>query len=258
MINIWDLLVIRPLTFIINSIYSVVPNYGWTIILFTLAVKLILIPLNVKSQRAMKKQQKIQPIIAQLQKKYENDKEKLQMEMMKVYRENNVSMMGGCLPMLIQMPILIGLYRVIINMSKDTSMNFGFMGMDLSKIPSAAINALVKGNFTDIGILLLILIPASAIFTSWLSIKVTQLKQPNGSAQDQAAQMTSSMNLMMPIMTGFFTLTLPAGMGLYWTASNVFQIIQHIVLDKILEKEGDTIDVKLPEPNRKHSKKRKK
>ena len=77
MINIWDLLVIKPLTFIINAIYSVVPNYGWTIILFTLAVKLILIPLNIKSQRAMKKQQKIQPVIAELQKKYANDKEKL-------------------------------------------------------------------------------------------------------------------------------------------------------------------------------------
>ena len=258
MINIWDLLVIKPLTFIINAIYSVVPNYGWTIILFTLAVKLILIPLNIKSQRAMKKQQKIQPVIAELQKKYANDKEKLQMEMMKIYRENNVSMTGGCMPLLIQMPILIGLYRVIMNMANDATMNFNFYSMDLSKVPSMAVNAITKGDFSNIGTIMLILIPALAIFTSWLSMKVTQLKQPKNNGQDQAAQMTSSMNLMMPIMTGFFTLTLPAGMGLYWIASNVFQILQHIALDKILEKEEDMTDVKLPEPNRKHSKKRKK
>ena len=98
---------------IIKTIYDLVQNYGIAIILFTILTKLLLLPLNLKSQKAMKKQQKIQPIIAELQKKYANDKEKLQMEMMKVYKENNVSMMGGCLPMLLQFPILIALYQAI-------------------------------------------------------------------------------------------------------------------------------------------------
>lgn len=104
-------LVTRPLGFIIKLIYDLVQNYGLAIILFTIIIKLILIPLNMKSHVAMRKQQKIQPIIAQLQKKYANDQEKLQKEMMKVYKENNVSMTGGCLPMLIQLPILLALYR---------------------------------------------------------------------------------------------------------------------------------------------------
>ncbi|MBQ7975861.1 MAG: membrane protein insertase YidC [Clostridia bacterium] len=109
----YEFLIKRPLGFIIGFIYELVQNYGLAIILFTIVVKLILLPLNIKSQKAMRKQQKIQPIIAGLQAKYANDKEKLQREMMKVYKENNVSMAGGCLPMLIQMPILIGLYHVI-------------------------------------------------------------------------------------------------------------------------------------------------
>ena len=98
--------------FIIEHIYNLVSNYGLAIII-TILIKLILIPLNIHSQKAMKKQQKIQPLMAELQKKYANDQEKLQREMMKIYKENNISMTGGCLPMLPQMPILIGLYQVI-------------------------------------------------------------------------------------------------------------------------------------------------
>ena len=112
-LSLFELCITRPLGYIISLIYNFVQNYGLAIILFTIIVKLILLPLQIKSQKAMKKQQKIQPIIAELQKKYANDQQRLQQEMMKVYKENNVSMTGGCLPLLIQMPILIGLYRVI-------------------------------------------------------------------------------------------------------------------------------------------------
>ena len=112
-LSLFELVITRPLGFIIRTIYNLVQNYGLSILLFTVVIKLILMPLQVKSQKAMKKQQKIQPIVAELQKKYANDQQKLQSEMMKVYKENGVSMTGGCLPLLIQFPILIGLYRVI-------------------------------------------------------------------------------------------------------------------------------------------------
>ena len=87
--------IVMALGWIIKTIYDLVQNYGVAIILFTIVVKLLLLPLNIKSQKAMKKQQKIQPIVAELQKKYANDQQKLQQEMMKVYKENNVSMAGG-------------------------------------------------------------------------------------------------------------------------------------------------------------------
>ena len=100
-LSLFELLITRPLGFIIRTIYNLVQNYGLSMLLFTVIIKLILMPLQVKSQKAMKKQQKIQPIIAELQKKYANNQQKLQAEMMKVYKENGVSMTGGCLPLLI-------------------------------------------------------------------------------------------------------------------------------------------------------------
>lgn len=317
----FELLITRPLGFIINLIYSLVSNYGVAIILFTIVVKLILLPLNVRSQKAMKKQQKIQPIMAELQKKYANDQEKLQREMMKIYRENNISMTGGCLPMLIQMPILIGLYKVIqrpityllgvtdwgaaevlekveflktsmveqfpniignvssystkqiidnaqiqlsnwaglINGANDPwVVNFDFLGLDLSQIPSMAFNKLMMADFSDMGVILLLLIPVFAVLTSWLSMKITQMqsgKNNNAPANDQAAQMNRTMNLMMPIMTGFFTITLPSGMGLYWIISSVMQILQQIILNRVLDNKEDEIDVKLPDKSKKKRKK---
>ncbi len=311
-------LITRPLGFIIETIYNFVQNYGLAIILFTVVVKLILLPLNIKSQKAMRKQQKIQPIITKLQEKYKNDQEKLQREMMKVYKENNVSMMGGCLPMLIQMPILIGLYQVIqrpinflagvtewsadkleivsalrdkisasypelvgnlggmdvenlvktgqIQISKwctvlgeqlDWSFNFNFLGLDISNAPSAALSKLMVGDFSNMSIILLILIPAFAVLTTWLSTKITQMQSGKpAAANEQSSQMMSSMNIMMPLMTGFFTFTLPSGMGLYWIISNVVQMVQQLALNYYFDKKGDDFDVKVPESNKKKRKNR--
>lgn len=226
--------------FIIEHIYNIVSNYGLAIIIFTILIKLILIPLNIHSQKAMKKQQKIQPLMAELQKKYANDQEKLQREMMKIYKENNISMTGGCLPMLIQMPILIGLYQVIqkplsylagvdwanasvinevirlkdamvnlgynignlanatmeqlannsqIQLSKWAGivgtqgtalegvsggvhpwvLNFNFLGLDLSNAPSAAFGHIMALDFSNMSVILLLLIPVFAVIASVIS-----------------------------------------------------------------------------------------
>lgn len=308
--------------FIIEFIYNLVQNYGFSIIIFTVLIKLILMPLAVKSQKAMRKQQKIQPYMMELQQKYANDKEKLQQETMKLYRENNISMTGGCLPLLIQFPILIGLYRVIqkpltyllgvdfkltetlsrvteimtrmtaehadiigklstataeqvannsqIQLSKWVSIlngpndpwviNFGFLGLDLSVVPSVSVNYILSGKFMYLDRVLLILIPLIAILTTWLSMKQSQkmTQMPKNAQQDNpAASMNKSMNLMMPIMTGIFTFTLPSGLGLYWIVSNLMQILQQYLLNQYFKKKGDDFDVKIPERNRKNSKKRK-
>lgn len=308
--------------FIIEFIYNLVQNYGFSIIIFTVLIKLILMPLAVKSQKAMRKQQKIQPYMMELQQKYANDKEKLQQETMKLYKENNISMTGGCLPLLIQFPILIGLYRVIqkpltyllgvdfkltetlsrvteimtrmtaehadiigklstataeqvannsqIQLSKWVSIlngpndpwviNFGFLGLDLSVVPSVSVNYILSGKFMYLDRVLLILIPLIAILTTWLSMKQSQkmTQMPKNAQQENpAASMNKSMNLMMPIMTGIFTFTLPSGLGLYWIVSNLMQILQQYLLNQYFKKKGDDFDVKIPERNRKNSKKRK-
>ncbi len=326
----------RPMGFIIENIYNLVSNYGLAIILFTVVIKLILLPLNIRSQKSMKKQQKVQPVIAQLREKYANDPEKLQRETMKIYKENNVSMAGGCLPLLIQMPILVGLYRVIqsplsyligvkwgdlsdaanpivteiyrlrdamislghnlgtyaqaaadviqksgqIQLSKWAEVigsngsalegvangvhpwviNFNFLGLDLSNAPSMAFSKIMALDFSNWSIIALLAIPVLAIIASLVSAKITQMQsgQNNTQSDDQAAKMSKSMMLMMPVMTGFFTLTLPAGLGLYWIISSVVQIVQQLALNFYFDKKGEDTVVVIPEKKQKHRKKRKK
>lgn len=106
----------RPLGQFLLFIYNTIAfhNYGLAIIVFTILVKLVLLPLTVKQYKSSAKMQELQPLIQDVQKKYKNDKEKLNQEMMKVYQENNYNPAGGCLPLLVQMPILISLYWVIV------------------------------------------------------------------------------------------------------------------------------------------------
>ncbi len=312
----FEFLIYRPLGFIIEQIYNLVQNYGWAIIIFTVIVKLILLPLNIKSQKAMRKQQKIQPILMELQKKYANDKEKLSQETMKVYKENNISMMGGCLPMLIQFPILIGLYNAIrspikyllrvdfhndaviekatalfeaakaglgdkignlsgvsidsiiknyqmqlSNWSRDFgngewAIDFNFLGLDLSRNPGEAFSAIIAGDFSNLATVLLVLIPILAMFTTWLSMWQSQRMNKQAQAAGSAADMTKSMNMIMPIMTGFFAISLPAGLGIYWIASNIFQLAQQYFMDMYFKNKEDDFVVRIPEKNRKKGKKR--
>lgn len=104
-----------PMGQFLNFIYNTLAfhKYGLAIIIFTVFIRLILLPLNIKQYRSMAKTQEIQPQLQELQRKYKNDKEKLNAEMMKLYQENKVNPAGGCLPLLIQMPILFSLYYVI-------------------------------------------------------------------------------------------------------------------------------------------------
>lgn len=102
-----------PLGYVLDFIYQFVGNYGWSLIVFTLFIKLILLPLGLKQQKSATKMQQIQPKVAELQKKYANDQQKLSEETMKLYKEYGANPAGGCLPLLIQLPILFGLYRVI-------------------------------------------------------------------------------------------------------------------------------------------------
>jgi YidC/Oxa1 family membrane protein insertase len=320
----FEFFITRPLGWIIQVIYNLVANYGLAIILFTIVVKLILLPLNIRSQKAMRKTQKIQPLLAEIQQKYANDKEKLQREMTKLYRENNVSMTGGCLPMLIQFPILIGLYQVIQkplsfiigvdwslesvtneiyrlrdavgsiagNLAGQTAdviqksgqlqlsqwaqkvgtngtlldgvsggahpwaLNFNFLGLDISQTPSKAFSQIFSGNFTNISVIALLLIPILAVVASIISMKITQAQ--SGQINNQAAQSTKMMNYIMPLMTAFFTVTLPAGLGLYWIISSVVQITQQLAINHYLERKGEDIVVKIPEKKYNHGKKRKK
>lgn len=313
--------IVMALGWIIKTIYELVQNYGVAIILFTVVMKLLLLPLNIKSQKAMKKQQQIQPILTELQKKYANDQQKLQQEMMKLYKENNVSMTGGCLPMLIQMPILIALYQAIqkpltymfnvpfkgddipvdkVMQLKDAAIaagknlgnaanmdasqllntnqisisswagefggklhewyiNFNFLGLDLSKAPQEAFSHL--GDIANnLGVVMLLIIPVLAVISSVAQSKLSMKLsgQDKKQSNDQTQAMNGMMTWMMPLMTGFFTLTLPSGIGLYWIVSGLLQVIQQIALNYYFEKKGEDFIVKVPDKKHQHGKKGKK
>lgn len=315
--DIFTWLIVRPMGFIIELIYNFIPNYGVALILFTVFIKLLLLPLNLKSQKAMAKQQKLAPQLQELQRKYANDKEKLNKEMMELYQANGANPASGCLPMLLQFPIIIGLFQVIqkplsyimgidfnlpeninkvINLQSfvantpelasiapggfiEASMenlannfqialsnfaatvgnalegfgewviNFDFLGLDLSRYPSeawGAFNSLMNGKLSPEiwGALALLIIPALSGLTSWLLSKLTQSNQPQAAAaNEQAESMNKSMTLMMPLMSVFFTFTLPSGVGLYWIVSNLTQMVQQYFTLKYFKKKEENVDV---------------
>lgn len=102
-----------PLGYLFRIIFQLIGSYGWALILFTIITKTLLLPLSVKQQKSMSKMQAIQPKLQEIQRKYQYDKEKLNQETMKIYQTHKINPMGGCLPILIQFPILIGLYNII-------------------------------------------------------------------------------------------------------------------------------------------------
>ncbi len=271
-----------PLGYLFRYIYMLLENYGWTLVVFTLVTKLILLPLTVKQQKSMAKMQAVQPKIQALQKKYEYDKEKLNQEMVKIYQENNINPMSGCLPLLIQLPVLFALYYIIrspltyvvqlgkhglpaisevhaaltqlgstvavndqIGIAAEMSrlaeglatkfpgveflqLDFSFFGLNLSETISKIPNFLSSP---------LIIIPILAGLTTYLSSKISTKFSNQSGQKNGAADSMKGMMAFMPFMTAFFAFTLPAGLGVYWIASNVVQTIQQIVLYRMFPAE---------------------
>jgi YidC/Oxa1 family membrane protein insertase len=207
-------------------------NQFWlAIIFFTIVIRGLMTPLMLPQQRSAKKMQELQPQLQALQKKYGKDKEKLSQEQMKLYREAGVNPMGGCLPMLVQFPIWIGLYQSIIQalgfqplqllgLSQNiypflqgiwaaVPLNRYFLGMDLALTPQQL------GGLTYA-------LPVLVAFTSWLQSKMTTSP---ASGDGQGASMTQSMTLMMPLMFGFFSLNFSTGLSFYFIVSNVIGIV---------------------------------
>ncbi len=192
-----------PIGYLLGWIYNLIPNYGWALIVFTLVVKLLLLPLGLKQQKSMTKMQAVQPKITALQEKYKNDQQKLSQETMKLYKEYGISPMGGCLPMLIQLPILFALYRVLYRpltyMLHMSDKAIGSLGnqfvIDMSnKNPMAQIQIAEKANLIDFDffglnlsanpnaqgwLTIAMIIPVLAAVTTYFSSKVTMLMNKN-------------------------------------------------------------------------------
>ncbi len=261
-----------PLSYIIRPIYEWTENYGVTLILATLIIKIITIPLTIKSQKNMSKTQLIQPEINKIQAKYKNDREKLAIEMQKLYKQYDVNPMGGCLPLIIQMFVLFGFigviyhpFEYILQVSKgelDAISKAMFDGKVLQEtsmwgnadvvkeVAAAAKGAIKEIKFDFFGIDLakmpssspkewtVWIFPVLATASTFLSSYLTKKQQPKPAATANGEQAPNTGNMMlkiMPFMTAFFTYTMPIGMSLYWTVSTVTQLIQQAVMDKFIK-----------------------
>lgn len=186
-------------------------SYGFTIILFTAIIKVLLLPLNIKQTKSQAKIQEIQPQMQEIQKKYKNDPAKAQQELSKLYKEAGANPLSGCLPLLIQMPIFFAMYAIIRNLPlADISKNGGtFFGIQLD----------ATGNY---------FLAVLSGLTSYFSMSIMMAKSNNPQAKT-----TNTTNMVMTIFSGFITLTVPAGLGVYWVSNSLFQLIQNLFMKKL-------------------------
>lgn len=253
----------KPMGMLVKLLYNMVSvldteyisAYAIAIILSTIIFKLIMMPFTLKQSKSMKKMQELNPKIQELQKKYGKDPQTMQRKQMELYKEANYSPFSGCLPMLIQFPILIAFFYVIqqpvkfifqdqaffdsINKSflwiKDLGFaeNHIFVAEDVAKGVSEALVNMVNGfsmggvSLPFIGAAVPVLAAISA-FTTYLTSKMTTASQPSMNEQQEATQ--KSMNMMMPLMIFIFGIQFPAGLGLYWVISNIFQLLQQYIV----------------------------
>jgi YidC/Oxa1 family membrane protein insertase len=247
--NVFQKLVVYPLAKILmamDNVISGVPfldawSWGWTIILFTIVIKVVTIPLTQKQLQSTKATQALQPKMRELQQKYGKDRQKLAEEQQKLYKEAGVNPLGGCLPLLIQLPILWGLYQslyVLASLNEGVPAPF-FWIPDLW-IPSISPTVYeginfqgtkwIQGTMQAQNYALLIAyfsLPVIMLVTQLLLQKMSQpRKDPKGGPQDSQGAMMSQMMMFMPVMFGYITLGLPAGLTLYWTVSNILSIVQ--------------------------------
>ena len=194
------------MAFILGVLYRLTENfgfgsYGLAIILLTVLIKIILYPLTVKQLNSMKAMQKIQPELKKLQEKYKDKPQMLQQKMMEIYQKEGVNPLAGCLPLLIQMPILMAMYYALYNF------NYGEIAPTFLWLPSLSEPDPIY------------ILPLLSAFTTFLQQKISMTEM---------TPQTKIMMLLMPLFIGWISLNFPSGLVLYWVTMNVVQIIQQL------------------------------
>jgi YidC/Oxa1 family membrane protein insertase len=213
-------------------IVSAIGAYGVAIIILTILIRLLLAPLQqfqlVTQRKTLVEQRKLAPQVGELRKKYKKDPQRLNTEMMKLYQEHGVNPFGGlvgCLPLVVQLPILTALYYVFTGFARshDVATHFLFIP-NLNDNPNH--HLLFAGM--PIPVLAYIVFPLLAALTTLIQSRMLQMPAPpNPTEQEQQTQqMQRTMVLISPLMIGWFALNVPAGLGLYWFVGNCVSIIQ--------------------------------
>jgi|GEM_PF-2794105 YidC/Oxa1 family membrane protein insertase len=197
---------------LLGTIYDYTKSYGLSIIILTLAVKLILYPLTHKQTSSMKKMQQIQPEIEKLKEKYGDNQQKFQEETMKLYQKHKINPLSGCLPMVVQMPILIALFQALRGWEDLAGKSFLIIP-DLSQ-----------------GYMPLVLL--TGVITAVQSLLTQNISFDDLKSNPQKVIADNKMALFMPLFIIFIGASLPAGVLLYWFISNLIMVIQQYLISK--------------------------
>lgn len=229
----WQVAIVFPLaksliwlnTSLVN--WDIPYSWGFAIILFTVIIKMITFPLTLVQIKSMQAQKSMQPRLQELQKKYGKNKDKMAQEQMRLYKEAGVNPLSGCLPMVVQMPVLFGLYSALVALGPTLidarffwipDLGFPEFTRGLAWIPES-FNA---GEYGTLAAYLVL--PALLMVSQVYMQRMTTASTPT-TGQGQAGMM-KQMTTMMTLMFGFFTLQVPAGLSLYWVTSNLLQLGQ--------------------------------
>ncbi|OLN34029.1 YidC/Oxa1 family membrane protein insertase [Desulfosporosinus metallidurans] len=217
-------IIVEGMTYLLNILYQLsaavgFPNYGVAIILLTILIKTLIYPLTYKQMASMRKTVDLQPKIKEIQAKYKNDKEKANAAVMELYKEHKVNPMGGCLPIVVQLPIFWALYSTLLHFHYEgTAVSARwFLGFELTKIYGFAPSYHI-------------ILPLFAAATTYLQTKVT-----NPNASTDPTQKT--MLYIMPVFFAYISATVPSGLALYWVTMNVVSILQQLYINRKLGNE---------------------
>jgi YidC/Oxa1 family membrane protein insertase len=228
----WNVALIQPMIYASLWLYQFLGhNFALAITVLTIAVRLLTLPLTLPAQKSAKKQQELRPKIQELQKKYAKDKERQSQELMKLYKEEGINPMGGCLPLLIQLPIMMAFYQSVAKVLADTPL--ALLSLSGSIAGNASMTSLVPLSSKFLWLNLArpdpwYVLPILVVFTSWFQQK---MMTPNASTDPQTASMNQTMQITMPLMFGFLTMQWPSGLAIYFVVTNIVGIIIQLIVD---------------------------
>ena len=206
----WFTFIAKPMFLLLQFIQGYVGNWGWTIVILTILIKLVLYPLSYKGMVSMQKLKDLAPKMKEIQAKYKDDKQKQSMHMMELYKKHGANPMGGCLPLILQIPVFFAIYRVLLNAIELKGAEWIFWVHDLAEMDPYFVLPILMGA------------------TMFIQQKIT----PN-TMQDE---MQKKIFQFLPVVFTFFFLWFPAGLTLYWFINNLFTIGQQYFINQIFEK----------------------
>lgn len=206
----WFTFLAKPLFSFLNLLHGFLGNWGWAIVAMTLVIRIILFPLTFKGMVSMNKLKDIAPKIKEIQNKYKGDPQKMQAHMMELYRKSGANPMGGCLPILLQIPIFFAIYRVLLNAIELKGAEWILWINDLA----------IKDPYFILPILM----------------GATMFLQQHLTPTNFTDPMQEKIMKFLPLIFTFFFITFPAGLTLYWFVNNVCSIIQQLIVNAIFNK----------------------